>query len=209
MSASESAGPKDYRPPAPAEVPAEAPRASEGPTSHRYDDTPVTRSWSDVLTGGILAGTGLVVLGDVAVASVVSVQFLGWTLVIGGAIAIGVSLWLAGRSSFWIGMLGGVLALVVGVIMIRHPEGTLLALSAAIGAVLLISGITRLAAAVQHPDARAALLFSGLLSLALGLLIFTQWPTSAVWLIGTLLGVQLLLDGVTMIIVGRPWLSRA
>jgi uncharacterized membrane protein HdeD (DUF308 family) len=102
------------------------------------------------LTGGILLGTGVVVLADVAVASVVSVLFLGWTLIIGGAIGIGVSLFLIRRGGFWIGMLGGVLALVAGLVLIRNPETTLLALSLAIGAVMLVNGVFRLVAAVQH-----------------------------------------------------------
>jgi uncharacterized membrane protein HdeD (DUF308 family) len=181
--------------------------AAAGHASHRSSDTPFSRSWSDVLVGGILVGTGLVVLADVAVASVISVQFLGWTLIIGGAIGIALALWQAGRSGFWIGLLGGVLALVAGLVMVRHPEATLVALSAAIGALMLINGIIRLGAAVQHRGSRTALIVSGLFSLLLGVLIFAQWPTSALWLIGTLLGVQLLLDGLALIVVGRPWAS--
>jgi uncharacterized membrane protein HdeD (DUF308 family) len=160
-----------------------------------------------VLTGGILLGTGVVVLADVAVASVISVLFLGWTLIIGGVLGIVVSLFQIRRSGFWIGMLGGVLALVAGLVFIRNPETTLLALSLAIGAVMLINGIFRLVAAVQHREARVAMVFSGLVSLLLGILVFTQWPTSALWLVGTLLGIQLLVDGAALIIVGRPWPS--
>lgn len=175
--------------------------------AHRYGDTPVTRTWWDVLTGGILLGTGVVVLADVAVASVISVLFLGWTLIIGGLVGIGVSLFLIGRGGFWIGMLGGLLAVVAGLVLLRNPEATLLALSLAIGAVMLLNGVFRLVAAVQHPAARGAMVFSGVLSLLLGLLVFTQWPTSALWLVGTLLGVQLLIDGAALIIVGRAWPS--
>ena len=173
--------------------------------SHRFGDSPVSRSWWDVLTGGILLGTGVVVLADVAVASVVSVLFLGWTLIIGGVVAIGVSLFRIGRSGFWIGMLGGLLAVVAGLVLLRNPEVTLLALSLAIGAIMLLNGVFRLVAAVQNRESRGAMVFSGLLSLLLGLLVFTQWPTSALWLVGTLLGIQLLVDGAALIIVGRAW----
>jgi len=161
------------------------------------------RTWKDVLIGGILVGTGVVVLGDVVAASVISVLFLGWTLVIGGAVGIGSSLWLIGKGGFWIGMLGGVLALIAGVVFLRNPDATLLALSLAIGAVMLVNGITRLVAAIQHREIRLALALSGVLSLVLGVLILSQWPTSAIWLIGTLLGIQLIVDGATMILIGR------
>jgi uncharacterized membrane protein HdeD (DUF308 family) len=173
-------------------------------SSHRGRDASMVRTWWDVLIGGILVGTGVVVLGDVVAASRISVLFLGWTLVIGGAVGIGTSLMLIGRAGFWIGMLGGVLALVAGVVFLRNPDATLLALSLAVGAAMLISGITRLAAAVQHREARLVLLLSGLLSVLLGVLILARWPTSAVWLLGTLLGIQLIVDGTSLILVGRP-----
>jgi uncharacterized membrane protein HdeD (DUF308 family) len=168
-----------------------------------------THTWKDVLLGGILVGTGVVVLGDVVVASVVSVLFLGWTLVIGGAVGIGASLWQIGHGGFWIGMLGGFLALVAGIVFLRNPETALVALSLAIGAVMLLNGITRLAAAVQHAEARLALVLSGVLSLVLGIMILSQWPSSSLWLIGTLLGIQLIVDGATLILIGRPRLFPA
>jgi uncharacterized membrane protein HdeD (DUF308 family) len=175
-----------------------------GSPAHRYGDTPVARTWWDVVTGGILLGTGVVVLADVAVASVISVLFLGWTLIIGGALSIAASLVLIRRGGFWIGMLGGTLALVAGLVLIRNPGVTLLAISLAIGALMLVNGVFHLVAAVQQRQGRAAMVFSGVLSLLLGLLVFTRWPSSALWLIGTLLGVQLLIEGMTLIIVGRP-----
>jgi membrane protein HdeD len=177
--------------------PAAEPAAGQGA------DTRMVRTWWDVVLGGILVGTGVVVLGDVVVATVISVLFLGWTLVIGGAISIVTSLFRIRRGGFWVGMLGGVLALVAGVVFLRRPGATLLALSLAIGAVMLVSGITRLVAAVQHREARLALLLSGVLSIVLGLFVLGRWPTSALWLVGTLLGIQLIVDGMVLILVGR------
>ena len=177
--------------------------------SIRVRPAPKTHTWWDVVIGGILVGTGVIVLGDVVVASVVSVLLLGWTLVIGGAVGIGASLWRIGRGGFWIGMLGGVLALIAGVVFLRNPATAQAGLSLAIGAVMLVSGITRLVAAVQHPEVRLALVLSGVLSLILGILILSQWPTSALWLIGLLLGIQLIVDGATMILIGRPRMFAA
>jgi uncharacterized membrane protein HdeD (DUF308 family) len=37
----------------------------------------------------------------------------------------------------------------------------------------------------------------------LGLLILNRWPNSALWLVGTLLGIQLIVDGMVLILVGR------
>jgi len=180
---------------------------SDPTTAARPGGIALRRTGWDIAIGLILLLTGVLMLGDVVLASVISVLFLGWTLVIGGAVGVIMSLRLIGHGRFWIGMVGGVLALVSGVVFLRHPDAALLALSLAIGSIMLVIGITRLVAAVQHPEARWVMVLSGVLSLVFGLLILSQWPTSALWLIGTLLGVQLILDGVGLLMVGRPRLA--
>jgi membrane protein HdeD len=183
--------------------------APADPAAHRQERISTTRTGWDIVLGLVLVVTGVVVLGDVVIASVISVLFLGWTLLIGGAVGVVLAFFRIGHGGFWIGMLGGVLALVAGLAFVRHPDVALVALSLAIGSIMLVSGIVRLVAAVQHPEMRLMLAVSGVLSLALGLLILYQWPTSALWLIGTLLGVQLIVDGVSLVAVGRPRLVRA
>ena len=46
------------------------------------------------------------------------------------------------------------------------------------------------------------LLFSGVVSLILGILIWRQWPMSGLWAIGILLGIRILMAGFGMIFVG-------
>jgi uncharacterized membrane protein HdeD (DUF308 family) len=179
------------------------PNAAE-PATLRYAEIRNSRTWWDVVIGGILVGTGVVVLGDAAVASAFSTVFLGWFLVGAGVVEIAVSLTLVGRGGFWIGMLGGILSVVAGLVFLRHPAATLIILSLAIGVAMFVTGITRLAVAIQQREGRAALVVTGVLSLALGTVVFTQWPTSALWLVGTVLGIQLVVDGASLILVGRP-----
>jgi uncharacterized membrane protein HdeD (DUF308 family) len=198
-------------------VPPDAPAPGASPTepgaagavSHRSTPTAMTRSRWDVVLGLVLIVTGAVVLGDVVVASVVSVLFVGWTLLIGGVVGILVALSRIGRGGFWIGMLGGTLALIAGLVFVSNTEVALLALSLAIGASMVTSGIVRLVAAIQHPEARSSLVVSGVLSLGLGLLILNQWPDSALWVLGTFLGVQLVVDGVALLLAGRPRLTTS
>lgn len=47
------------------------------------------------------------------------------------------------------------------------------------------------------------LLASGAISLLLGVLLWAGFPTSALWAVGVLLGVNLLVTGVSMVLVGR------
>jgi uncharacterized membrane protein HdeD (DUF308 family) len=167
----------------------------------------IRRTGVDIALGVVLVVTGAVVLGDVALASVISVLFLGWTLLIGGAIALVLALLRLRREGSWTAVLSGALSFVVGLVFVRNPSVTLLALSLTAGALLIAGGIFRLFAAVPSPDQRLPLALSGALSLVLGVMILNRWPSSALWLLGTLLGIQLIVDGVLLMVVGRPRLT--
>jgi uncharacterized membrane protein HdeD (DUF308 family) len=165
------------------------------------------RTGWDVLLGLVLVVTGAVVLGDVVVASVVSVLFVGWTLLLGGAFAVVLALFRIGRGGFWIGLLNGALTLVVGLVFVRNPGVTLLALSLVAGALLVGGGLVRVVLAIREPEHRLLLVLSGVASVVLGLMIVNRWPESALWLLGTLLGIQIVVDGLLLIVLGRPRLT--
>jgi uncharacterized membrane protein HdeD (DUF308 family) len=163
----------------------------------------VRRTGWDVLLGLLLIVLGVVVLGDVVIASVVSILFVGWTMLIGGAVTIVLALFQIGRGGFWIGFIGGALSLVTGFVFVRNPAATLLTLVLVTGAVLIVTGFVRIVMSFAEPGQRLALLISGILSLALGVLLVNRWPESALWLLGTLLGIQFVVDGLLLIVLGR------
>lgn len=163
----------------------------------------VRRTAWDVLLGLLLIGVGVVILGDVVIASVVSILFVGWTMLLGGAGMIVLALLRIGRGGFWLGLISGALSLVTGFVFVRNPAVTLLTLGLVTGAVLVVTGFVRIAISFTEPGQRLVLLISGVLSLALGVLLINQWPESALWLLGTLLGIQLVVDGLLLIVLGR------
>jgi uncharacterized membrane protein HdeD (DUF308 family) len=182
------------------------PPGSRSTAAHRGGDEPRLarrRTAWDVGLGLLLVGMGALILGDVAIASVVSVLFVGWTLLIGGAVAIVVALFRIGRGGFWTGLLDGALSLVLGLVFVRNPGVTLLALSLVAGALLIANGVVRIGLTFREREQRFVLLLSGVLSVALGLMILNRWPESALWLLGTLLGVQVVVDGVLLLLLGR------
>ena len=44
-------------------------------------------------------------------------------------------------------------------------------------------------------------LVDGIITLLLGLMIYAQWPSSSVWAIGTLVGVSMIISGVTRVML--------
>ena len=64
---------------------------------------------------------------------------------------------------------------------------------------LLVEGILELALYFRVRQVRHAgwVLFDGIVTLILGILIWTHWPSSAVWVIGTLVGISLIFSGIS------------
>lgn len=167
------------------------------------------RTGADVALGGLLVVAGLVILGNAAFATTVSVLFLGWMLLFAGLIALVGALFRIGTGGLWSAALSGAVLVALGLMFLRHTEAATVTLTLIAGTVFLISGIVRLVLAAEHGEHRAALVFSGIVSAVLGLIVVFNLFDASLVLLGFLLGVQILVDGITMMIVGRPHLATA
>ena len=67
----------------------------------------------------------------------------------------------------------------------------------------LASGLTRVFVATKMPENRLILIISGLISIGLGLWVFFNIVAASLTLLGVLLGIQVLMEGLTLIAVGR------
>lgn len=161
----------------------------------------------DVVLGILSIVAGVIAVGHAALASLVSVLFLGWMLIIGGIslLVSGIAGWKqpGHRSDVVIGALLAIL----GFGLVRNPGAGVLVLTLLAGSLLLVGGIVRLGAAFQPDAPRAVLLLNGVVTVLLGAMVLFRWPLSALWFLGTILGIQLILDGVTTAIVGRVRLA--
>jgi uncharacterized membrane protein HdeD (DUF308 family) len=130
--------------------------------------------------------------------------FIGLALVIGGGARIIAAF---GADSFGQGALafiGGLLGAVAGVILATRPGLGLATLTLLIGSYLLVDGIASavLAFRVRPDQGWGWILFSGIVTVLLGILLLAEWPLSGTWALGTLVGVNLLFSGSAMISIG-------
>ena len=161
------------------------------------------RTGWDIALGALLVVVGLVILGNAAFATQVSVLFIGWMLVIYGVIALAAALFLIGKGGFWSASLSGALMVVLGLLFLRNTGAAALTLTLLAGVIFLTAGIVRLMAAFHDPLFRVPLVFSGVASTILGLLVLFNLFDATYVLLGTLLGVYSIVDGITMIAIGR------
>ena len=163
-----------------------------------------TRSGGDLVLGALVTAIGLVVLGNAVVATRVSIQFLGWMLVFAGILALAAAIFSvlrSGKSGF--SGIGGAACLVVGLVCLRNVEAAAVTLTLIVGALYLMTGVARLVAAAGADDRRWPLLVAGAVSTALGLVVLLNVLDASYSLLGVLLGIQIVVEGLTMILVGR------
>jgi uncharacterized membrane protein HdeD (DUF308 family) len=167
------------------------------------------RTGWDILLGGLIVVAGLFILGDVVLATVVSVLFIGWFAVGAGVVALVGAFFRFGRRGFWATALSGGLLLVLGLMLVRHPGAGALTLTLLAGALFLAGGITRIIAAFEAPVGRGVLLLTGILSAVLGLIVLFDIWAATFTLLGTLLGIQVLIDGIMLLLFGRVHVTES
>jgi uncharacterized membrane protein HdeD (DUF308 family) len=149
-----------------------------------------------VLLGVFLVIMGMVALGAPWVASLATVAFVSAYLLISGVIEIVGAFWSLRSSGFFLHLLSGVLSLVIGVLFLRAPLDALLTLTLLVSCLFLVGGIFKIVAAVSHRfHAWVWVLLSGVIDLSLGVMIWMDWPESALWVLGLFVGISLVFRG--------------
>jgi uncharacterized membrane protein HdeD (DUF308 family) len=161
------------------------------------------RTGWDVVLGGILLVGGLVILGDAALATKVSIMLIGWLLLVLGLLGLVVAVFQIGKSGFWAVSLTGGLLTVLGLFFLRNTHAAAVTLTLIAGVTFLASGLMRLMMSGQDAASRVPLLIGGVLSTGLGLIVLFNLFDASYVLVGVLLGIQVLVDGIVMVLVGR------
>jgi uncharacterized membrane protein HdeD (DUF308 family) len=88
---------------------------------------------------------------------------------------------------------------IAGIYMLMHPLLGVLSLTLLLAVFLLVEGILEIALYFRIRRIRHAgwVLFDGIVTLILGIFIWAQWPSSSVWVIGTLVGISLIFSGIS------------
>ncbi|MAK55942.1 MAG: hypothetical protein CML17_08885 [Pusillimonas sp.] len=163
-----------------------------------------------VALGAIMVALGLVALGHVVAATLVSVVFIAVLMIIGGIGQL-IHAWrLKQMSGFLFWTIGGILYLGAGVLALLRPETGAWLLTLLFGATLIGSGALRLWIWFNNRAQQGWqwLALSGVVTLLVGLLIAFGWPGNSVWVLGLILGIDLLIQGWTLLFIGFALRNR-
>lgn len=143
---------------------------------------------------------GILALVYPVLSSVAVVLFLGWLLIIGGILQ-GVSL-IGARHvpHFWLQLVSVALFVIVGVLFLRNPGESLLTLTLLLIMFFMVEGISKVifALTIRPLPNWGWVLASGIVGILLALYLWASIPVTAVWLIGVLLGIELICEGVAL-----------
>jgi uncharacterized membrane protein HdeD (DUF308 family) len=94
-------------------------------------------------------------------------------------------------------LLIGVLDIIVGLMLMEHPALGAVTITLFVAALLVFSGVFRFFSALwlQMPQ-YGWIALSGVISIILGILLWTQWPISAIWFIGYAVGLSFVFEGI-------------
>jgi uncharacterized membrane protein HdeD (DUF308 family) len=185
-------------------MPVDLPRAktrSETSLRAAADRLRAKRGWI-IGFGLFTALLGLAALVLVETATIASVLVIGLFMAIAGVLemAIGFRTRTWGRLLLW--EAAGLVYLAAGLFAIAVPELASIVITLLLGAGMLATGILRVVLGLRIGGSRAkgGIIGAGLVTGLLGILILASWPGSSVVVLGTLLGIDLLIYGLTWIL---------
>lgn len=161
--------------------------------------------------GFLLVILGFAALGLSLVATIATVTLNGILFLIGGGAEVGIGMHSRTWGSFFLWVIGGLLYLAAGAICIVNPLLASVVLTLLLGAGLIAAGVVRLVLAFRLPpiQSRVLVFLAAAITILLGLVIVTHWPMDSVYVLGTLLGVDLLFHGAGWVTFGLGLHARS
>jgi uncharacterized membrane protein HdeD (DUF308 family) len=162
------------------------------------------------ITGWYIAAAVLfIVLGIFAVvepgvAGLGVTLLVGWILVVGAIFHFVAAFKGGGAKQVIFQVLIGILYAIGGFYFLTHTIMATGTLTLLLAGIILAEGVIEVISyfRMKGEGASGWLPVNGIITLALGALIWFHWPSSTVWAIGTLVGINLLMTGITRLMFG-------
>jgi uncharacterized membrane protein HdeD (DUF308 family) len=158
-----------------------------------------------IVWGVLLIVAGVLAIMEPAIAALAAEMLLAWLFVFAGIVQIVYAFHQRAKDGFGLKILSAILILLLGIFMLMRPGVGIASIALLIGAFVLASGVSNIMLAFKlKPKAGWGwVLFDGILSIVIALLIATGWPQSSVGFVGILVGILMIYGGIWRIILGR------
>jgi uncharacterized membrane protein HdeD (DUF308 family) len=150
--------------------------------------------------GVLLAVAGILAAIYPVITSVAVVILLGWLLIVSGILQAISLIGARHVPHFWLQLTSVVLAILVGLLFLRDPAQGLVTITLLLIVFFMIEGMSKVvfALTIRPFPNWGWVLASGLLGIVLSLVLWASLAQTALWLIGLLLGIQLISEGAAL-----------
>jgi uncharacterized membrane protein HdeD (DUF308 family) len=185
-------------------------RRIEMATQSLTDEIKKRSAWS-ILMGVVTAALGVFLIIYPFATATITTVLLGWTLIFVGIAQFVFALHSQTVGNFFLKVFLSLLYGFCGIALAFFPIEGLAALTGLLGTLLLVyAGVTTVTAFQVRPvEGWGWFLVDAGASLLMGILILAKWPSSSEWAIGTLLGVSVLMGGISRIMIATKIRSGA
>jgi uncharacterized membrane protein HdeD (DUF308 family) len=180
------------------------------PTQDLAGELKKRSAWS-IFMGVLTAALGVFLIVYPLATATITALLLGWILIFVGIALFVFALHSQTVGNFFLKILSGLLYGICGIALAFFPVAGVAALTLMLGTLLLIQAgmLTAIAFQLKPVEGWGWLLADAATSLLLSVLIFAKWPSSAIWAIGTLVGVSVLMSGISRIMIATKIRSGA
>jgi uncharacterized membrane protein HdeD (DUF308 family) len=194
--------------------PAESRRVAQPGEASMYDNSSwsmadddrhgLRRIWGWLVGLGVaLIALGFAAIAWPAVATFATVTVFGVLLVVGGLVELVSMIWVRRWGGFFHHLLSGLLYLFLGAVLLDRPGLGAAGYTLLLAVFFVASGVTRAVYAIGHQGpGRGWTILSGVISFLLGVMIWRDLPEAALWVIGTFVGIELVFNGMTWLMLG-------
>ena len=179
-------------------------------TQSLTDEVKKRSAWS-IFMGVVTAALGVFLIIYPLTTATITTLLVGWVMIFVGIAQFFFALHSQTVGNFFLKILLGALYVIAGAALAFFTFEGVEALTGLLGTLLLVQAglLTVTAYQVKPMDGWGWFLFDAAASFIMGILILVKWPSSSVWAIGTLVGVAVLMGGISRIVIASKIRSGA
>ena len=156
----------------------------------------------------LVEGVVLLVLGATAIvipplATLAATLVLGWLFLVSGVVGLFTTFLMRHAPGFWWSLISAALGVLVGSLLLARPVSGAYSVTLVLIAFFIIEGVASIMFALEHKRELSGrwgwMLVSGIIDLALALMIFAGLPSTAAWALGLLVGINMIFGGAALI----------
>ncbi|HXV31982.1 MAG TPA: HdeD family acid-resistance protein [Sinorhizobium sp.] len=176
--------------------------------AHAFDPTggdAVARKWGwFVALGVLLIMAGGIAFGNLLMATVASVYYVGLIMLIGGLLNLGHAFRVRDWGGFFYWLLSGAFYAAAGIFAFINPVLASSVLTFLLAIALIVAGAFRVWVGFRLSPLGGWgwIAIGGLITLIAGLVIAAGWPIDSLWILGLFLAVDLVMQGLALIAFG-------